>query len=171
MFNAIPGLKLSFQQRCACFIAILFALLVAFRIHGSSIALVAETWDPIGAESHYLASPILDATAPEVAARWRSQLMAVARNIRVDEWSHSTPWVLAQFNHEPRFPVVNTHIGDGANMLVSPWVPVLHPALLARPVTWGYLLFGAQAGLAWAWWFQPFACFLALLFLFQILIG
>jgi hypothetical protein len=119
---------------------------------------------------HFLASPILSNMDPSEQKHWSHLLMAVPRNIRVDEWSHSTPWALAQFHHSPRFPVVNTNIGDGANMLVSPWVPVLHPSAIARPVTWGYMLFGQQAGLAWAWWYQPLACFLALLFLFQIMI-
>jgi hypothetical protein len=44
-------------------------------------------------------------------------------------------------------------------MLLVSWVPVLHPASIVRPVTWGYLLFGPQAGLAWLWWFSPFFCF------------
>jgi hypothetical protein len=161
---------LSFQLRCTYLIALLFAGLVAFRIHGSSIAIPALVWDPEHAMDHFVAAPILSQLEPAEAKRWSSPLMAVPRNIRVDEWSHSTPWALAQFHHEPQFPVVNTNIGDGANMLVSPWVPVLHPSAIARPVTWGYLLFGSQAGLAWAWWYQPLACFLALVFLFQILL-
>ncbi|HMA93766.1 MAG TPA: hypothetical protein VKP30_13845 [Polyangiaceae bacterium] len=170
MLNAIPGSKLSFQARCTYLIAILFVTLVAFRIHGSSMALLTQTWDRAGAMNQFLASPILDESETAQERALRAKLMAVPRNIRVDEWSHATPWVLAQFSHTPRFPVINQNIGDGANMLVSPWVPVSHPATLARPVTWGYLLFGAQAGLAWAWWFQPLVCFLALVYLFQILI-
>lgn len=160
----------NFELRCTYLTAILFALLVAFRIHGSSIALPAKTWDPAHAMDHFLAAPILKQLSADEQKEWRSQLMAAPRNIRVDEWSHATPWALAQFNHKPRFPVVNRNIGDGANMLLVPWIPVLHLATIARPVTWGYLLFGSQAGLAWAWWFQPLACFLALLYLFQILL-
>jgi hypothetical protein len=147
-----------------------FAVLVAFKVHGSSIALPAQTWDPKHAMDHFVAKPLLDEMSDVDRAKWRSKLMAVPRNIRVDEWSHSTPWALAQFHHRPLFPVVNENIGDGANMLVSPWVPVLHPSLLGRPVTWGYLLFGAQSGLAWAWWYQPFACFIALSLLLNIIL-
>ncbi len=170
MPRANPGTRLSFQLRCTYLIAALFVGLVALRIHGSSIALPAQVWDPQHAMGHFLATPILEKMGPVEQKQWRSLLMATPRGIRVDEWSHSTPWALAQFQHKPRFPVVNSNIGDGANMLVSPWVPVLHPSVIARPVTWGYLLFGAQMGLAWAWWYQPLACFLALVFLFDILL-
>jgi ketoreductase len=38
-------------------------------------------------------------------------------------------------------------------------------------VTWGYLLFGGQTGLAWSWWFQPLFCFAALFLLFDIVLG
>lgn len=170
MPKANPSSRLSFKLNCTALIAVLFVVLVAFRIHGSSIAIPATVWDPDHAMSHFLANPILKRLGPLDQKEWSSALMAAPRGIRVDEWSHSTPWALAQFQHTPRFPVVNTNIGDGANMLISPWVPVLHPSAIARPVTWGYLLLGAQAGLAWAWWFQPLACFLALVYLFDILL-
>lgn len=170
MPKANPSSRLNFKLRCTVLVAVLFLGLVALRIHGSSLAIPAQVWDPQHAMSHFVATPLLEGMGPEAQERWRSLLMVTPRNIRVDEWSHSTPWALAQFQHQPRFPVINTNIGDGANMLVSPWVPVLHLAAIARPVTWGYLLFGAQAGLAWAWWFQPLACFLALIYLFDILL-
>lgn len=170
MLPTITASRLSFQLRCTLLVALVFAALVVFRVHGSSIAIPAQVWDRGGAMSHFIASPILEEMDSAAQAHWRGPLMAAPRNIRVDEWSHATPWVFAQFSHRPRFPVINENIGDGANMLLSPWAPVLHPALIARPVTWGYLLFGAQAGLAWAWWFQPLACFLALVYLFQLLL-
>jgi hypothetical protein len=149
---------LSFRARLLGGLWLCFAILVAFRIHGSSIALSAKWWAPQTGETHYLAQPILktlgirDPTVREV-------LMAKSQAIRSDEWAISTLWSLAQFSHKPMFPVHNTNIGNGQNMLLVSWVPVLHPASIVRPVTWGYLLFGQQAGLAWLWWFSPFFCF------------
>ncbi|MBI1761019.1 MAG: hypothetical protein HYR56_06235 [Acidobacteria bacterium] len=49
-------------------------------------------------------------------------------------------------------------------------MPVWHITLLARPVTWGYFLFGAQRGLAWSWWFQTFSCFTVLWLLLEVVL-
>jgi hypothetical protein len=146
---------------------LLFAALVAMRIHGSSIALSAKMWAPQQADNHYLAQPILKALGGR--APWlRDFLMVKSQAIRSDEWAVSTMWSLAQFTHEPRFPVHNMNIGDGQNMMLISWVPVLHVLALVRPVTWGYLLFGSQAGLAWLWWFSPFFCFTMLYLALEI---
>ncbi len=159
--------RLSFRARVLGAVWVLFALLVALHVHGSSIALSAKMWAPQQAENHYLAQPVLKALHGR--APWlRDFLMAKSQAIRSDEWAISTMWSLAQFTHQPRFPVRNTNIGNGQNMLLISWVPVLHPASLVRPVTWGYLLFGAQAGLAWLWWFSPFFCFTMLYLALEI---
>ncbi len=107
----------------------------------------------------------------EATDRLAELVMAKSRWFRGDELTVATPYALSQLFHSPRFPVVNTNIGDGQNMLVW-WYefPVLHPATLARPGTWGYFFFGAQRGLAWFWWFQVFACFTALYLLFVIIL-
>lgn len=149
---------LTFRVRLLGGLWLCFAILVALHIHGSSIALSAKWWAPQTGESHYLARPILKALG--LRGPWaREALMAKSQAIRSDEWAISTMWSLAQFSHKPQFPVHNTNIGNGQNMLLVSWVPVLHPASIVRPVTWGYLLFGQQAGLAWLWWFSPFFCF------------
>ena len=81
------------------------------------------------------------------------------------------PFALSQLVQSPRFPVVNTSIGaDGQNMLVTQHAPVLHLVSMGRPVTWGYFFLGARRGLAWSWWFQPFACFTALMLLLEIVL-
>jgi hypothetical protein len=171
----------------------LFFFLVGFGIHGSSTAITAGWWAPERPYTGYLfggptessdetaqknetaqkidtptfkeeaiENPIHDIDNP------RSLLMRNAREIRWDELVIATPWSLSQLSHKPRFPVINRNIGNGQNMLVTPHAPVLHIATLARPATWGYFLFDAQRGLAWYWWFQPFACFTVLCLLFEI---
>lgn len=150
--------ELSFAARLLGWVWVLFFLLVALRIHGSSIALSAKMWAPADGESHYLAQPIVKLLGAR-GEKMRNVLMARSRLVRSDEFAVSTMWSMAQFSHEPRFPVRNTNIGIAQNMLLPPWVPVLHPSSIARPVTWGYMLFGQTAGLAWLWWFPPFFCF------------
>ena len=162
--------QLSFRARVLLVSAVLFAGLVAFEVHGSSMALAARTWAPDTAMQHFVASPLLRAMDPEDAERWRVPLMAKPRHVLMDHWGRDTLWSLAQFTHVPPFPVVNTNIGNGQNMLVMWWVPVSHLTTLARPMTWGYLLLGAQRGLAWAWWSQVFVCFGALYLLLELIL-
>ena len=165
----------------------LFFVLVGFGIHGSSTAITAEWWAPERPYTGYLLggpaegsdetaqkthtptskgeaaeNPIHDNDNP------RNLLMRNAREARWDELVIATPWALSQLSHRPRFPVINKNIGNGQNMLVTPHAPVLHIATLARPATWGYFFLSAQRGLAWYWWFQPFACFTVLWLLFEI---
>ncbi|MBC8131638.1 MAG: hypothetical protein H7X95_01550, partial [Deltaproteobacteria bacterium] len=162
--------RLTFRTRLFLGVFLLFVGLVAGRVHGSSIAYAAINWAPREAMTHFLASPLLARMTPTQAAAWAPRLLATPRWIRADEWAHETPWALMQFNHHPRFPVVNTHIGEGQNMLVVPWVPVKHLSAVARPLTWGYMLFGPQSGLAWSWWVELFSGFLALYLVFELLI-
>jgi hypothetical protein len=168
--RAIRGWRwFGYRARLLFGIWALFAVLVGSRIHGSSIALVAKHWaGDYSTQQHFLLSAVLDELTPAAARRYREVLMAKPRVIRWDEWAHTTPAALSQFTHHPRHPVVNTNFGSGQNMLLIPWVPVLHPSMVARPVSWGYLLLGQRRGLAWSWWFPPFFCVTALLLLFEI---
>jgi hypothetical protein len=165
---------LSRRTQCLCGLWVIFFILVALGIHGSSTGVTAEWWAAERPYSGYLLDvpPAVKEEASRIdPSAMQSLLMSNARLIRWDELVVATPYALSQFSHRPRFPVVNTNIGNGQNMLVSPHAPVLHIATLARPATWGYFIFGAQRGLAWYWWFQPFACFTVLCLLFEIALG
>ncbi|MEO5767956.1 MAG: hypothetical protein ABIS92_06360 [Polyangia bacterium] len=120
--------------------------------------------------SHFIASPLLASMTSKQTERWGPWLLATPRWIRADEWAHETPWALMQFSHHPRFPVVNSHIGNGQNMLVLPWVPVKHLSSVARPLTWGYLLLGSERGLAWSWWLELFSGFVSLYLVFELVL-
>jgi hypothetical protein len=150
---------------------LLFALLVAFGIHGSSTGVTAGWWMP---EKPYTAdlfgaSPLAEHEMSGMDAKDRqAYLMAMARYTRWDELVIFTPYALSQLAQQPRFPVVNPSIGNGQNMLVVPHTPVWHVVTLARPATWGFFLLGAQRGIAWFWWFQVFACFTVLFLLLEI---
>ena len=85
--------------------------------------------------------------------------------IRSDEWLVFTPLSIAQYNHVPRFPIVNKNIGeDGQNMLIAGMlsVPVAHISSIAKPATWGFFLFDLKRALSWQWNFPIFAGLLAL---------
>ena len=87
------------------------------------------------------------------------------QGIRSDEWLVLTPLAVAQFNHVPPNPVVNTNHGeDGQNMLIvgMTGVPVAHISEISKPATWGYFLFDLKRALSWNWLFPIFGCLLAL---------
>jgi hypothetical protein len=141
----------------------LFLLLVAFGVHGSSTGVTAAWWAPEKPNTGYLfQSASADGGLQDVLPK--------ARLIRWDEFLIATPLALSQLSHSPRFPLINTNIGSGQNMLLSPQAPVLHIATLARPATWGYFVFGAQRGLAWYWWFGVFSCFTVLYLLLELIL-
>jgi hypothetical protein len=170
------GLRaLSPRDRLLCAVWGVFVILVGAGVHGSSIGAAAAHWAP---ERPYTETLLRKLRIPSFIKKKyptdkiRKALLEEPRKIRADEYFGGTPYALSQLTHSPRFPVVNTNIGaDGQNMLVTKHAPVLHLATLARPMTWGYFFLGARRGLAWSWWFQPFACFTALMLLLEIVLG
>ena len=85
--------------------------------------------------------------------------------IRSDEWLVLTPLAIAQFNHIPSNPIINTNHGEnGQNMLIvgMTGVPVHHISAIVKPATWGYFVFDLKRALAWNWLFPIFSCLIAL---------
>jgi hypothetical protein len=164
--------SLSLRTRFLLSLWLLFFLLVALGIHGSSLPLTAKWWAPEITYQGYVADylPGLAEQRRSAPDAWNDFMMATPREIRADEWLVNTPLELSQLSHNPPFPVVNTNIGNGQNMLVWVGMPVLHILCVARPFSWGYLLLGAQRGVAWAWWFHVFACFTALSLLMEVIL-
>lgn len=160
---------LSIRARFLLSLGALFLLLVAFGIHGSSTGVTAAWWAPEKPYTGYLFNPPHNTSKVDPEGR-REILMANAREIRWDELLISTQFSLSQLSHNPRFPVVNTNIGNGQNMLTLPHMPVWHIVTLARPATWGYFILGAQRGLAWYWWFRVFSCFTVLYLLLEVIL-
>ena len=126
----------------------LFVLLVAGGVTGSSWPLLTQ-----GREGALLAVQGSHAHVGEL------------RFIRSDEWGILTTNALAQWNHAPRFPVVNTLLGsEGQNMGVigMTGTPIAQWAALARPATWGYFFLPLRQAMAWHWQFAFFACLFVL---------
>lgn len=109
---------------------ILFVALTALRVNGSSVSV----W------SNYLTGSSSNV------------LVGQARPIRSDEWATQTPYYVAQAQSQTPYSVVNPDISiSGQNMIVSYGAPVWDISLLAKPLSWGFLLFGPSYGLAWYW--------------------
>jgi hypothetical protein len=116
---------------------LLFATLVALRVHGFSLAAWHE---------------VIDGSAPGEV------LLGEPRLIRSDDWKMYLPLLLAQNAQTPRFPVVNPSVGLGQNMLLPVDALVAHWVALFRPTMWGFLL-GPDAGIAWLWWSRVLGLF------------
>lgn len=92
--------------------------------------------------------------------------------VRGDEWGVQLPSLLAQLHHEPRFPIVNTLVGEGGQnmgVLGMTGVPVQQWAALARPATWGYFVLPLSQAMAWHWQLPFWSCLLALWWMLNIL--
>lgn len=150
-----------------------FGILVLSGVHGSSLPLADTIWSPGKPDPHFMLAPLANMSErilghPLDAADFLMQ----PRAVRSDEWLVWTPYALSQLQHEPRFPVINTNIGEGQNMFAMGLsvVPIWHIVSLSRPTTWGFFLFGAERGLAWLWWFPLFGCYTTLYLLFKIIL-
>jgi hypothetical protein len=151
----------------------LFLAQVLSGVHGSSIAVLAENLEPGQQRREFALAPLQRWLALATGGdrdSFATLCQTRARQIRSDEYLLWTPYALSQLSHRPRFPVVNELLPGGQNMLLIWTAPVAHVTLPARPVTWGYFIFDGARGLAWQWWFPPFACFTALLLLFELVL-
>ena len=122
---------------------ITFILLVAFKIHGSSI----------GAWNRYT-SELIDPTE-------KSILIGKNREIRSDEWNVQSTYYMAQAMSDEFYPLYNTNImDDGLNMILAYNAPVANLSILGKPFNWGFLLLGKEYGLSWYWAFKTIALLL-----------
>lgn len=132
---------------------VLFILLVAFGLTGSSLQRLLED-----------ASSIIDSDMHTIIFK--------TRGVRNDELKVATPWIIAQVNHQPAFPIINSNIGlEGQNMLVAgSGIPVKHLSLISKPSTWGFFFLDLRRALSWSWFFPIFAGLLSLWWLFSLLL-
>lgn len=137
------------HQRVFGGIGIVFLVLVSVGVTGSALSKLERS--PIGQD-------VMDVVGTRVH-------LFKLRVIRGDEGAILVPSALAQLQHEPQFPVVNTHLGlDGQNMGVigMTGVPIAQAAAIARPATWGYFFLPLRQALSWQWNLPFFACLAAL---------
>ena len=78
-------------------------------------------------------------------------ILGVARTIRADEWLVQSPTMLAQTLNKDGYAMYNSHIMQGHCNILMTGGPVFNYATIAKPLTWGFLLFGTEYGFSW-WW-------------------
>ena len=115
---------------------IVFILLVICKIHFSSIGM----WDTYIREG-------IDTT-----------IFGESRAIRSDEWLVTTPFNLSQQYNG--FKLINDNLNLGNNDMNIFHAPVLDLSIIVRIFSWGYVLFGNEIGLAWAWVLKLIAMFI-----------
>lgn len=111
---------------------VVFIICVLCKVHGSSINeynRMFEKYDEYASESIVLGE---------------------SRAIRSDEWMVHTPYYVSQsYNNYGK--TSNMMSMEGQDMIVGYNAPVADITLIAKPFTWGYVLFGNEYGLSWYW--------------------
>jgi hypothetical protein len=133
-------------------LAVLFALCVALRLHGSSSAY----WTTHG----YKDIRIHDAPS--------GLLLGSPREVRSDEWLVWTPSILSQARQEPSFPTFNPSLGPDKTPLLM-GIPARHYTMLFRPQLWAYFALPFEWAFSWQWNFKIFAPLTAVFLLFWAL--
>jgi hypothetical protein len=122
-------------------VAIVFFLLVVFKIHGSSIAI----WNQI---------------IPDGKDKRLGLIAGTPKQIRSDEWRIATPFQLSQAARG--FPVENAGLGAGKTPLIlggmTP-VPVYHYTMFFMPQLWGFFLLDVERAFAFYWNWKVFGLF------------
>lgn len=120
---------------------IIFLFLLLFKISGSSI----------GMYDSYL----VDKNNESI----KYNIFSEAKGIRSDEWLVMTPYNISQ-NYNNNKIYSNFVSVTGQNMIIGYNSPVKDITILAKPISWGYILFGAEYGLSWYWCMKTILFFL-----------
>ena len=111
---------------------VVFIFCVAFKIHGSSIAVYNGMFSD--AEGYNAASIVA----------------GEARTIRSDEWLVHTPYYMSQ-TYNGFSKDSNMMSLEGQDMIIGYNAPVFDVTILGKPFVWGYILLGNEYGLSWYW--------------------
>jgi hypothetical protein len=153
-FNPLPASEknkiICFDRKHIILISFLlsfFLISVFFSLHGYSFSV----W-----------RSYIDGSPP------KEILLGEAKTIRMDDWAIEIPLMLAQLSHDPKYPLVNTNIANGMNMMIHSKVPISHIITLFRPTVWGFFI-GADHGLSWMWWTMVIGLFYIYFLVFMII--
>lgn len=111
-------------------IPIIFVVCVLFKINLSSI----NVWNNFLNEKNFT-----------------KNIIGNSREIRADEWLVQSTTMLAQTLNKDGYKMYNSHLMQGHCNVMMTGGPVLNVTTIAKPLTWGFLLFGAEYGFSW-WW-------------------
>jgi len=128
-----PFELIRFDKRVKWFLgicAVLFVLLTVAKIHPVSLAI----WNQL---------------LPDGSLARRGLISGEPRQIRMDDYAVSTPWLLSQVNNG--FPDQNETIGgEKAPVLVA---PAKHFSQLFKPQNWGFFFLDSERAYAWTYSF------------------
>jgi len=131
------------------FFFVLFAILVAFKMHGSSM----HAW-----YRH----------VPGLFKSHEKPLFGEPRGIRSDEWLVQTPGIISEARLPEAFAWHNPTIGaDAAPMLMG--LPTRHVSTILRPQYWGFFLLDLERGFSWFWSYRIVSCLLGVYLLLYCL--
>lgn len=108
-----------------------FAVLVAFRIHGSS----ASAYNLLLGEDQ---------------AENTGVLFGEGRILRTDEYLVQLPYYFSQ-KYNGYQEISHQMSLSGQDMIIGYNSPVMDLTLIGKPFVWGYILFGNEIGLSWYW--------------------
>ena len=123
--------------------SIVFAILVIFKFHGSSVGM----WD-----KYYS-----DYGNSEVKTIYYGE----PRAIRSDEWLVQTPLYLSQLTGNDKLERVNENIrSDGQDMILSAYSPAKDVTIIGKPFNWGFLFLDKERAFSWYWNFKLISLFM-----------
>ncbi|PRR83053.1 DUF7657 domain-containing protein [Clostridium vincentii] len=115
-------------------LAIIFIILVLFKIQGSSIGIWDDYYKDYGGQ--------------EI----KTVYAGVPRDVRSDEWLVQTPIYLSQVTGEGTLSRINPNIrSDGQDIVVSAYSPALDITNIGKPFNWGFFFLDKERGLSWYW--------------------
>ena len=81
----------------------------------------------------------------------KNVLLGEERAIRSDEWLVQSPMMLAQTQGEDAYKIYNKNIAQGTCNMLMVSVPVKDIVIIAKPLMWGFILFGQEYGFSFYW--------------------
>jgi hypothetical protein len=91
-------------------------------------------------------------------------LAGTPKFIRSDEWQLGVPWLLSQYNSQPKWSSRNPSVGAETSALLV-GLPTKHWSAIFRPAHWGFFLFDFDRGFSWLWMFRTVVLFFSLVLL------
>ena len=83
-----------------------------------------------------------------------NNIFGKSREIRADEWLVQTPALLAQTKNPDGYALRNQQVMQGNCSMLLVNAPVWDLTTISKPLTWGFLLLGAEHGMSWWWLFR-----------------
>lgn len=78
-------------------------------------------------------------------------IIGKARGIRSDEWVTQSAFMLGQTQGEDAYKIYNNNIAQGTFNMLMFMKPIKDITIIAKPLLWGFILFGQEYGFSFYW--------------------